>query len=125
MKFIINIFFEFEGVWIGFICLTIIITFDCIFIFIKEEYDIYTKTLEFLSLAKENLQQKYVAPIKDRFNYYSLKLEKALNQKTYMDRDFKISFESKKQTINIIIIIEIPLDAVSMKNDIIPHPAAD
>ena len=38
--FIINIFFEFEGVWIGFICLTIIITFDCIFIFIKEEYDI-------------------------------------------------------------------------------------
>ena len=61
---------------------------------LKEEYDIYTKTLEFLSLAKENLQQKYVAPIKDRFNYYSLKLEKALNQKTYMDRDFKISYES-------------------------------
>lgn len=37
--FIINIFVEFDGIWTVFTGLTIIITFDCIFIFIKEEYD--------------------------------------------------------------------------------------
>ena len=37
--FIINIFVEFDGIWTVFTGLAIIITFDCIFIFIKEEYD--------------------------------------------------------------------------------------
>ncbi len=37
--FIVNIFIEFSGIWTIFTGLTIIITFDCIFIFIKEEYD--------------------------------------------------------------------------------------
>ena len=37
--FIINFFVEFDGIWAVFLGLTIIITFDCIFIFIKEEYD--------------------------------------------------------------------------------------
>ena len=37
--FIINIFVEFDGIWTIVTGLTIIITFDCIFIFIKEEYD--------------------------------------------------------------------------------------
>lgn len=37
--FIINFFVEFDGIWVVFTYFTIIITFDCIFIFIKEEYD--------------------------------------------------------------------------------------
>lgn len=37
--FIINFIVEFSGVWTIFVGLTVIITFDCIFIFIKEEYD--------------------------------------------------------------------------------------
>ena len=37
--FIINFIVEFSGVWTIFVGLIVIITFDCIFIFIKEEYD--------------------------------------------------------------------------------------
>ena len=37
--FIINFFVEYDGIYAIFTVLTIIITFDCIFIFIKEEYD--------------------------------------------------------------------------------------
>ncbi len=37
--FVINFFIEFGGIWVFFTYLTIMITFDCIFIFIKEEYD--------------------------------------------------------------------------------------
>ena len=37
--FIINFFVEYDGIWAIFTVLTIIITFDCIFIFAKEEYD--------------------------------------------------------------------------------------
>ena len=37
--FIINFFVEYDGIWAIFTVLTIIITFDCIFIFTKEEYD--------------------------------------------------------------------------------------
>ncbi len=60
---------------------------------LKAEYDVYTKTLNYLSTAEKNLNERYVAPIKDRFNFYAKKLEKALNEKMYMDKDFKISFE--------------------------------
>ncbi len=64
---------------------------------LKSEYSIYTKTLEFLKNAEDNLHQKYIAPIKERFSYYASKLEKALNEKTFMDKDFKISFERNGQ----------------------------
>lgn len=37
--FTINLFVEFGGIWSIFTGLTIIITFDCLFIFIKETYD--------------------------------------------------------------------------------------
>ena len=37
--FIINFFVEYDGIWAIFTVLTLIITFDCIFIFTKEEYD--------------------------------------------------------------------------------------
>ena len=60
---------------------------------LKGEYDTYTKTLEFLSTAENNLNERYVAPIKDRFNYYSLKLKNAFNEKMHMDKDFRLSFE--------------------------------
>ena len=39
VTFILNLFINFSGIWTIFTGLTIIITFDCIFIFIKEEYD--------------------------------------------------------------------------------------
>lgn len=40
--FVINFFVEFDGIWTVFTGLAVIITFDCIFIFIKEEYDSLT-----------------------------------------------------------------------------------
>lgn len=41
VTFILNIFVNFNGIWTIFTALTIIITFDCIFIFIKEQYDTF------------------------------------------------------------------------------------
>lgn len=64
---------------------------------LRKDYAIYTKTLEFLKRAEDNLQQKYVAPIKERFIFYATQLEKALQEKMFMDKDFKISFESNGQ----------------------------
>ena len=37
--------------------------------------------------------ERYVAPVKDRFSFYAKYLEKALNEKIHIDKDFKLSFE--------------------------------
>lgn len=39
VTFFVNIFAKFDGIWTLFVGIAIIITFDCIFLFIKEEYD--------------------------------------------------------------------------------------
>ena len=37
--------------------------------------------------------ERYVAPVKDRFSFYSKYLEKAINEKIHIDKDFNLSFE--------------------------------
>ncbi len=59
----------------------------------KKEHDIYTKTIAFLEKAEANLLERYVAPVKDRFSFYSKYLEKAINEKIHIDKDFNLSFE--------------------------------
>ncbi len=59
----------------------------------KKEYEIYTKTIAFLTKAEENLLERYVAPVKDRFSFYAKYLENAINQKIHIDKDFNLSFE--------------------------------
>ena len=49
--------------------------------------------LDFLVGAEKSLKDKYVAPLKDTFIYYSQKLEKALGEKVVVSSDFKIYFE--------------------------------
>ena len=39
------------------------------------------------------MQNRYIAPIKDRFLGYSNALEKALGEKVVMDKDFRLRFE--------------------------------
>ena len=39
VTFFVNIFAKFDGIWTIFVGIAIIITFDCILIFIKEAYD--------------------------------------------------------------------------------------
>ena len=39
VTFFVNIFAKFDGIWTLFVGIAIIITFNCIFLFIKEEYD--------------------------------------------------------------------------------------
>ena len=50
VTFILNLFVNFNGIWTIFTGFAIIITFDCIFIFIKEEYD------SLMAKKKGNLQ---------------------------------------------------------------------
>jgi hypothetical protein len=39
VTFVLNFFVEFRSIWVIFTYLTVIVTFDCVFIFTKEEYD--------------------------------------------------------------------------------------
>lgn len=48
---------------------------------------------KFLTQANDFLQEKYVAPIKDKFVKFAAPIEKALGEKVRMDKDFQISFE--------------------------------
>lgn len=53
----VNIFAKFDGIWTLFVGIAIIITFDCIFLFIKEEYDslIAKKKAKNTSCLKEDV----------------------------------------------------------------------
>lgn len=59
----------------------------------KEKYALLADTIEALQGAEQNLKDKYVAPIKDRFSYYAQAIEQVLNEKISMDKDFRIMFE--------------------------------
>ncbi len=59
----------------------------------KKKFWIYQETLDALKTAEETLKEKYVAPVKTRFQHYADRIEAALGEKITMDRDFRISFE--------------------------------
>jgi len=59
----------------------------------KEKHALLVDTIEALQGAEQNLKDKYVAPIKDRFSYYAQAIERVLNEKISMDKDFRIMFE--------------------------------
>lgn len=60
----------------------------------KEKRAIISLAEDYIKAADAKLQQKYVAPVKDKFVEFSAPIEKALGEKVVMDKDFKIYFES-------------------------------
>ncbi|MDE7265735.1 MAG: hypothetical protein K2N52_05630, partial [Clostridia bacterium] len=59
----------------------------------NKKYALLTACIDCLNAAEENLKEKYVKPVRDKFIDYSAMLEKALGEKITMNRDFEISFE--------------------------------
>ncbi|MBQ3506234.1 MAG: AAA family ATPase [Clostridia bacterium] len=59
----------------------------------RKKYALYDNTMKMLAQAEANLQNRYVAPIKERFLAYSSALERALGEKVSMDKDFRLRFE--------------------------------
>lgn len=59
----------------------------------KQKHKLLTATAELLSLAEQNLKDKYVKPIKDEFVNYAGLLEEALGEKVRLSRNFEVSFE--------------------------------
>lgn len=60
----------------------------------KERRAIISLAEDHIKAADAKLQQKYVAPVKDKFVEFSAPIEKALGEKVVMDKDFRIYFES-------------------------------
>lgn len=60
----------------------------------KERRAIISLAEDYIKAADAKLQQKYVAPVKDKFVEFSAPIEKALGEKVVMDKDFRIYFES-------------------------------
>ena len=54
---------------------------------------VYENIKKEITFADESLVNKYVAPIRDRFIYYAELLEKAIGEKVFMDKNFKITFD--------------------------------
>ena len=59
----------------------------------KEKYDDLCKAKEFLQKAENNLKEKYILPVKERFMHYSAALERALGEKVVFDTDFNIRYD--------------------------------
>lgn len=59
----------------------------------RETHFIYTEAIAALQTAEQNLKDKYIAPVKERFCKYSEAIEKAIGEKVTMDKDFQITFE--------------------------------
>lgn len=60
----------------------------------KERRAIISLAEDYIKAADAKLQQKYVAPVKNKFVEFSAPIEKALGEKVVMDKDFRIYFES-------------------------------
>lgn len=59
----------------------------------RAKYEIYMAAAGFLKAAEQNLREKYIRPVRERFCNYSEALERALGEKITMDRDFRIYYE--------------------------------
>ena len=64
----------------------------------KEKHGLLSDVIDALKNAEQRLKDKYVAPIKDRFSHYAETIEKVLNEKISMDKDFRIMFERNGQS---------------------------
>lgn len=58
----------------------------------KRKYELIENTKKFLRLADDRLKEKYVRPIKDKFNLFAAPLERALGEKITFGGDFEIRF---------------------------------
>jgi len=61
----------------------------------KEEYDVLSKTKEFLINANENLKVEYKKPIEDKFREYLKKVTGTSPENTNIDVDFKVTVTEK------------------------------
>lgn len=61
---------------------------------LKERYELITLTEKFLKDADRNLKDRYVKPVKDRFDYYAENIKAVLGGRLIMSEDFSLSFES-------------------------------
>lgn len=59
----------------------------------RKRYDILTKARSFLEQAEQNLKERYVAPVRDRFCAYAGLLGAAFGKTVRMDTDFRLTFE--------------------------------
>lgn len=59
----------------------------------KNRYDLLSDTATALQEAEKALQDRYVAPIKDKFSVYAEALERVLDEKITMDSDYHVKFE--------------------------------
>lgn len=59
----------------------------------QKSFDLLKKTEELLTLAENNLKEKYIRPIRDRFADYTNLLESTFGKKITVTPDLKISFE--------------------------------
>ena len=59
----------------------------------REAHFIYTEAIAALQTAEQNLKDKYITPVKEKFCAYSGVIEKTIGEKVTMDKDFQITFE--------------------------------
>jgi len=57
------------------------------------DFDALTRARDLISLASNNLRDRYVRPVRDVFKKYSSLLEQALGEKVVIAPDFSLSFE--------------------------------
>ena len=58
-----------------------------------QQFDIFEKTIESLKVAEQNLKDKYIGPVKNKFLEYALLIENAIGEKLEMSKDFEIFYE--------------------------------
>lgn len=56
------------------------------------KYEILNQTVHYLTLSKENLTKKYIAPMKERLDHYQKLLESAFRKDIDLDVDFNVGF---------------------------------
>lgn len=59
----------------------------------KSKYDIFEKTIYSLKTAEQNLKDKYIGPVKERFLTYANMIESIIGEKVSMSKDFEIYYE--------------------------------
>ena len=62
---------------------------------VSSSIKIYKGTMEEINKANLNLQEKYIAPIRDKFVYYAKLIEETIGEKVHMDKDYKITFDKE------------------------------
>ena len=64
----------------------------------QDTYELLMDTMIALENAEQRLKDQYIAPIKGRFSVYVQALEKVLDEKVSMDKNFRIVFERGGQS---------------------------